>query len=61
MRRKSIEKEEPRPRRFKTNDSTVEKLGELFMYHPPGLLLERDELSGLVPKEMIRQPGNLPG
>lgn len=33
-------------RRFIVNDSTVEKLGELLMTNPSGLLLERDELAG---------------
>ena len=29
---------EPTPRRYKTNDSTVEKLGELLRDNPAGLL-----------------------
>ncbi len=33
-------------RRYRTSDSTVEKLGELFQENPTGLLLFRDELSG---------------
>jgi putative DNA primase/helicase len=33
--------------RYKTNDTTVEKLCELLRDHPRGLLLVRDELSGL--------------
>ena len=33
-------------RRYKTNDPTVEKLGELMKENPNGLLLVRDELSG---------------
>jgi len=33
-------------RRYRTNDSTVEKLGELFQENPTGLMLFRDELSG---------------
>ena len=33
-------------RRYIVNDTTVEKLGELFQHNPQGLLLERDELSG---------------
>lgn len=32
--------------RYVVNDTTVEKLGELFREHPNGLLLERDELAG---------------
>ena len=35
-----------RERRYKTNDPTVEKLGELMKENPNGLLLIRDELSG---------------
>lgn len=37
---------EPKLKRYKTNDSTVEKLGELLIENPQGLLLFRDELSG---------------
>ena len=33
-------------RRYRTNDGTVEKLGELFQENPEGFLLFRDELSG---------------
>jgi hypothetical protein len=43
--------EEPKPPivpRFKTNDSTVEKLGELLRDNPRGLLNVRDELVGLM-------------
>lgn len=39
----------PRPptlRRYKTNDATVEKLGELLRENPNGLLVMRDELVG---------------
>lgn len=35
-------------RRYKTNDSTVEKLGELLRDNPAGLLVLRDELVGLI-------------
>lgn len=35
-------------RRYKTNDSTVEKLGELLRDNPNGLLVMRDELVGLI-------------
>jgi hypothetical protein len=38
----------PTPRRFKTNDSTVEKLVELLRDNPNGLLVLRDELVGLI-------------
>jgi len=35
-------------RRYKTNDATVEKLGELLRDNPTGLLVLRDELVGLL-------------
>jgi hypothetical protein len=35
-------------RRYKTNDSTVEKLGELLRENPGGVLVLRDELVGLI-------------
>jgi len=38
----------PKVRRFVTNDSTVEKLGELLRDNPTGLLVLRDELVGLL-------------
>lgn len=37
---------EPKRKRHKTQDVTIEKLGELLMENPQGLLLYRDELSG---------------
>jgi hypothetical protein len=40
--------EEPNERRFKSNDSTVEKLGDLLVHNPQGLLVYRDELIGLL-------------
>jgi len=40
--------DEPVLRRYKTNDSTVEKLGELLRQNPAGLLVLRDELVGLI-------------
>lgn len=40
--------DEPTLRRYKTNDSTVEKLGELLRENPNGLLVVRDELVGLL-------------
>jgi len=40
--------EMPTLRRYKTNDSTVEKLGELLRENPAGLLVLRDELVGLI-------------
>jgi putative DNA primase/helicase len=42
------EEEEPRRRRYITNDSTVEKLGELLRDNPRGILTFRDELVGLL-------------
>lgn len=38
----------PVQRRFKVNDATVEKLGELLRDNPAGLLAVRDELVGLL-------------
>jgi putative DNA primase/helicase len=43
------------PRRFKTNDVTIQKLGELLRDNPTGLLLYRDELSGWL--SSLRQEG----
>ena len=38
--------DEPRRRRYYTNDGTVEKIGELLRDNPRGLLVFRDELTG---------------
>jgi hypothetical protein len=38
--------EEPEPRRYKTEDPTVEKLCDLLISNPQGILVHRDELSG---------------
>lgn len=38
----------PTRRRFKTNDTTIEKLGELLNENPRGILVFRDELVGLL-------------
>ncbi|MGI4872101.1 MAG: YfjI family protein [Janthinobacterium lividum] len=38
----------PTPRRYLVNDTTVEKLGELLNQNPRGLLVFRDELTGLL-------------
>ena len=41
----------PRPptlKRYTTNDATIEKLGDLLVDNPQGLLTERDELAGLL-------------
>lgn len=40
--------EAPTLRRYKSNDTTVEKLGELLRENPAGLLMLRDELVGLI-------------
>lgn len=40
--------EAPTERRYKTNDTTVEKLGELLRDNPGGILAKRDELVGLI-------------
>ncbi|ABD70546.1 conserved hypothetical membrane spanning protein [Rhodoferax ferrireducens T118] len=40
--------EEPHERRYKSNDSTVEKLGDLLVHNPQGILVFRDELIGLL-------------
>lgn len=40
--------ETPVMRRYKSNDTTVEKLGELLKQNPAGLLVARDELVGLL-------------
>lgn len=42
------EPEAPTRRRFKTNDATIEKIGELLNDNPRGMLLFRDELVGLL-------------
>jgi len=42
------EPKKPTRRRYKTNDATVEKLGELLNENPRGLLIFRDELIGLL-------------
>ena len=40
--------EQPRERRYMTQDATVEKLGELLRANTHGLLVSRDELSGFL-------------
>lgn len=40
--------EEPKQRRFKTNDGTVAKIGDIMAASPGGLLVFRDELVGLL-------------
>jgi Protein of unknown function (DUF3987) len=40
------EPDHPTPRRYTTNDTSIEKMAELLMDNPDGLLLYRDELTG---------------
>ena len=42
------EPEKPVKRRYKSNDSTIEKLGEILRDNPVGVLMLRDELVGLI-------------
>lgn len=39
---------EPNLRRYRTSDATVEKIAELLNFNPRGILVERDELMGLL-------------
>lgn len=43
-----VRPEEPRQRRFKTNDGTVAKIGDILVGSPKGLMVFRDELVGLL-------------
>jgi len=48
---RDLQQHQPEPpvtKRYRTNDTTVEKLGELLQQNPRGLLVERDELTGLL-------------
>src|SRR5262249_11272857 len=40
--------EEPKPVRYRTNDSSYEAIGALLVSNPSGLLVERDELVSLL-------------
>lgn len=40
--------DEPVPKRFHTNDCTIESLGEMLQVNPHGILVEHDELTGLL-------------
>ena len=42
------EPQEPAPVRYRTNDSSYEKLGELLVANPAGIMIERDELVSLL-------------
>jgi hypothetical protein len=47
----ALKDSKPQPpilKRYTTNDSTIEKLGDLLAENPQGLLTERDELAGLL-------------
>ena len=47
----ALKESKPQPptlKRYTTNDSTIEKLGDLLVENPQGLLTERDELAGLL-------------
>lgn len=47
----ALKEAEPKPpimKRYTTNDATIEKLGDLLLQNPQGLLTERDELAGLL-------------
>ncbi|MHB1880836.1 MAG: YfjI family protein [Acidithiobacillus sp.] len=47
----ALKESKPKPpvmKRYTSNDSTIEKLGDLLVDNPQGLLTERDELAGLL-------------
>jgi putative DNA primase/helicase len=46
---------EPHEKRFITNESTVEKIGEILLQNPQGILLLRDELFGWI--RLLEKPG----
>ena len=46
--RGQLEGADPHERRYIVNDGTVEKIGELLNQNPRGLLMSRDELSGML-------------
>jgi len=48
--------EEPRQRRYKTNDGTAAKIGDILARSPGGLLVLRDEITGLLAS--WDKPGN---
>ncbi len=47
--------EEPQKKRYKAQDATIEKLAEILMHNPQGLLIFRDELSGWL--NSFKKPG----
>lgn len=50
-----VEPKEPSEKRFVTNDPTVEKIGEILLENPQGILLLRDELLGWL--RLLDKPG----
>jgi len=50
----------PSLRRYKTNDTTVEKLGELLRENPNGLLVLRDELVPIIAQHLAKFDKLLP-
>lgn len=40
--------DEPKPKRYHSNDCTIESLGEILQNNPRGILVEHDELTGLL-------------
>ncbi len=48
--------ESPILRRYKSNDTTIEKLGEMLKDNPNGLLVLRDELTGMLSSWDKRRP-----
>jgi putative DNA primase/helicase len=52
----SAETEEPKLKRYIINDSSIEKLGEIHRDNPVGLMLFRDELTGLL--RTLDKPGH---
>ena len=47
--------EEPKRKRYTVNDATVEALGEILAANPNGVIIERDELIGLL--KSLQRPG----
>lgn len=46
---------EPNEKRFFTSDATVEKIGEILLHNPEGILILRDELAGWL--RSLEKPG----
>jgi hypothetical protein len=43
-----FDEDAPTEKRFRSNDATIEKLADLLIENPAGLLIQRDELVGLI-------------